>query len=130
MKHVILDTDIGGDPDDAFALLFALASPEIQIDLVVTSDEHHGHRSAFANKIMQLLQKKVPVMQGIDLGHADCCMVDNLPIGVPPKGDFLATSIELLQKYDEIYYVCVGPQSNLAALLKNAPSELHEKLIV
>jgi hypothetical protein len=50
VKHVILDTDIGGDPDDAFALLLGLNSPEINIDLIVTSDEHKGHRAEFARK--------------------------------------------------------------------------------
>lgn len=57
VNHVILDTDIGGDPDDTFALLLALNSPEISLDLIVTSDEHRGHREAFANELLKKIRK-------------------------------------------------------------------------
>lgn len=41
---IVIDTDIGGDPDDAVAL--AVAARQVpQLVPVVTSDEHEGQRS-------------------------------------------------------------------------------------
>ena len=37
VRDVILDTDIGDDIDDAFALALLLSSPELRVDLVATS---------------------------------------------------------------------------------------------
>lgn len=40
--RVILDTDIGGDPDDTTALLHAVASPAVELTGMLTTDEHGG----------------------------------------------------------------------------------------
>ena len=78
-KRVILDTDIGGDPDDAFALLFALNSPELTLDLVVTNDENEGNRARFAKEWMMMMQCwYVPVVAGVDLGNTRYCLTNNL----------------------------------------------------
>ena len=39
MKKMIIDTDIGFDPDDLFTLLLAFNSPEVEIALITTADE-------------------------------------------------------------------------------------------
>src|SRR3989344_5301588 len=67
---VILDTDIGYDPDDLFALLLLLNSPELRLDLVVTGDEVGGKRAAFARKVLdQCGRQDLKVVQGEDLGN-------------------------------------------------------------
>lgn len=51
---LILDTDIGGDPDDAIAVaLAARRFPERA--LVITTDEHRGGRARFARQFLDLL---------------------------------------------------------------------------
>ena len=40
----ILDTDIGYDPDDLFALILLLKSKELKLDLIVTGDDKYGKR--------------------------------------------------------------------------------------
>jgi len=67
---VILDTDIGFDPDDLFALLLLLNSPELKIDLIVTGDEVEGKRAVFTKKILdQCGRQDIKVVQGEDLGN-------------------------------------------------------------
>jgi len=120
MKHVILDTDIGGDPDDTFALLLCLASPEISLDLVVTSDEHKGHRAAFAKKLLAVLGKDILVVAGADLGNDRCCVVDNMVEAMAPM-DYVAAIKTVVEKNEITDYLCISPQSNLAAFLQHHP---------
>ena len=127
VKHVILDTDIGGDPDDILALLFGLNSTEIKMDMIVTSDEHLGHRAEFTRKILENLGINVPVMQGEDLGNTRCCVVDDLVTSSEGKPNYLQAMKNLVQKNTKTYYVCISPQTNLAKFLEYAP-ELTSKL--
>ncbi len=129
VKHVILDTDIGGDPDDVFALSYGLNSPEIKIDLIVTSDEHKGHRSEFAREFLKMLKVDIPVVKGNDLGNSKCCVVCDLVKDETYPSDYLSKIREVVQVNPKTYYVCISPQTNLAAFLENSP-ELTSKLEV
>lgn len=73
----ILDTDIGYDPDDLFALLLCLKSPELKLDLIVTGDEVKGKRAQFTKLILEELGAIIPVVQGEDRGN-DFFVVDEL----------------------------------------------------
>jgi len=129
IKHVILDTDIGGDPDDVLALLFGLYSPEIQIDLIVTSDEHKGHRAEFARQILMKLGKVVPVIKGSDLGNNRCCVICDLVEVDVSTSNYLPAVRQVIQNNLKTYYICIGPQTNLATFIEFAP-ELVSKLEV
>jgi|HigsolmetaGSP12D_1036236.scaffolds.fasta_scaffold00104_29 purine nucleosidase len=65
--RVIIDTDIGGDPDDAVAIAFALASPEISIEGITTvyaDVEYHARRAA---KLMELAGgPRCPIYNGLN----------------------------------------------------------------
>ena len=128
VKHIILDTDIGYDPDDAFALLLALCSEEILLDLVVTSDEHLGHKAAFARMLLQSMKKDIPVIKGSDLGNANCVVCDFVS-GVVRKGNVLSTIKNIVENNSRTYYVCIGPQTNLTTFLECVP-ELKSKMDV
>ena len=69
MKRVVLNTDIFGDPDDIYALLFLLASPEIKIEMIITSDEKGCGRAKATKQLLSDLGKDIPVYCGEDLGH-------------------------------------------------------------
>lgn len=47
-KQVVIDTDIGDYIDDAFALSFALNSPEIEIKAIFTNNRHEKIRAQIA----------------------------------------------------------------------------------
>jgi inosine-uridine nucleoside N-ribohydrolase len=129
VKHVILDTDIGGDPDDAFALLLGMNSPEINIDMIVTSDEHRGHRAEFARKFLERSKVDIPVVKGNDLGNSKCCVVCDLVKDETSSPVYLPKIREIVQNNPKTYYVCISPQTNLASFLDYAP-DLIPKLEV
>ena len=61
---VILDTDIGGDIDDALALVYAVKHPKIEV-LGVTTVMDGSYRAAMALKLLELLGRDdVPVFRG------------------------------------------------------------------
>ena len=129
MKHIILDTDLGGDPDDIFTLLLALNSPELNVDLVVTNDEHNGDRVRFTKKIFHLLGKEVPIVAGTDLGNKKCFVVDDLIENKdqPVNNHFLEEIKNIVENNEITHYVCIGPQSNLSKFIKEYP-ELKDKV--
>lgn len=62
---IVIDTDIGADPDDAFALALALASPEFQVLGVTVVDGDVGLRSRMAARLLGLAGRAdVPVIPG------------------------------------------------------------------
>ncbi len=62
---VILDTDIGGDIDDAFALALALASPEIDLRAVTTVSADAYTRALLACRLLHAAGRDdVPVAAG------------------------------------------------------------------
>lgn len=132
MKNgIILDTDIGYDPDDMFALLLLLRSPELGIDLIVTGDEVGGKRAAFTRKVLdQYGRQDIRVVQGEDLGNRDF-VVDELVQDFPYSADtnYLDAMKEVLDISDRVVYIGIQGFTNLANLLKRFP-EIREKLIV
>ncbi len=89
MIRLILDTDIGDDVDDAFALAYAVRHPEIELLAVTTVFGDVRWRSALALRLLdELGAAHVPVASG----HAG-------PPGRPPvaepsllSGDVLVVS--------------------------------------
>lgn len=127
-KHVILDTDIGGDPDDAVALLLGLNSPEIKIDLIITSDEHKGHRAIFAEKILAGLDRQITVARGIDINNSKYCMVCDIAAEEARCMEYIKAAETVIANNTKTYYACIGPQSNLASLIGHLPRKLRSKL--
>lgn len=129
MKHIILDTDLGGDPDDLFTLIFALNSPELNIDLIVTNDEHKGDRVRFTKKFFQIFAKEAPIVAGLDKGYDKCFVVGDMikETNFEVQTNFVEQIKEVVEKNDLTYYVCIGPQSNLAKFIQTHP-ELQNKV--
>jgi pyrimidine-specific ribonucleoside hydrolase len=128
---MIIDTDAGGDPDDAIALIVAAAEPTLA--LVVTSDELGGERARFVRHLLDLLGRpEVPVVAGDDLGNTRLNCVDGLtPPEVPSQPtDVLAAVTEVCSSTeDPVRWVGIGTASNLAMSLIACP-ELGKRLAV
>ncbi len=70
MTPVILDTDIGTDIDDTWALAMLLRSPELDLKAVVTSHGDTGYRARLVAKMLDLAGRSdVPVGEGTGDGH-------------------------------------------------------------
>jgi inosine-uridine nucleoside N-ribohydrolase len=66
---VILDTDIGGDIDDTWALAHLLRSPELDLKLVLTSTGEARYRAAITAKVLEVAGRTdVAVGLGKDYG--------------------------------------------------------------
>lgn len=137
-KRVILDTDIGDDIDDAFALALAIASPELELLGVTTVHGPVEKRARIARKLLESAGAgEIPVYPGF----AGCGSPDHEPnqapwapaTGLQPPAqaavDYLVQAIE--DSPGEITLITIGPLSNVAQALEVQPAIAeHLKQIV
>lgn len=65
LLHV--DTDFGGDPDDACALAMLLGRPDVELVGVTTSLEHGGSRAGCVARVLEMAGRSdVPIASGSD----------------------------------------------------------------
>jgi pyrimidine-specific ribonucleoside hydrolase len=129
---LIIDTDIGGDADDAVAL--AVAARHVpDLALVITTDERGGDRARFARHFLDHLGRPdMPVVAGADLGYTRYFCVDGLfPTGTPRQPDDVVTAVAGVagRTGGPVRWVGMGPLSNLATVLEHRP-DLSERLVV
>ncbi|MER7452978.1 nucleoside hydrolase [Nocardia beijingensis] len=128
---LILDTDIGGEPDDALALAVAAGVPALS--LVITSDEHGDRRARLARCLLDLMGRgDVPVVAGADLGNDHSWTVEGMvPDRIGPQPRDVGTAVtRVLERSDgRVGWVGVGPMSNLARLLRENPG-IGDRLVV
>lgn len=66
MERLIIDTDIGTYYDDAFAVLFAVQSPEVKVEAVTTVYGDVDLRARIACKVLEVAgHSEVPVAAGV-----------------------------------------------------------------
>ncbi|MGW0252106.1 nucleoside hydrolase [Nocardia goodfellowii] len=129
---VIIDTDVGGDPDDAIALICAaIAVPELA--LVITSDEYRGERSRLARYLLDLVGRRdVPVVSGAQLSDTRYWIGDGLvPEEIPAQPRTVTRSVNEIcaATTGPIRWVGMGPLTNLAHLVAANP-ELADRLVI
>ncbi|MET9273161.1 nucleoside hydrolase [Kribbella sp. NPDC003557] len=129
---MIVDTDAGGDPDDAVALV-AAARLVPELALVVTSDEYGGERARFVRWLLDLVGRPdVRVVAGSDLGNRRGWVVGGMcPADVPQQeSDVVAAVSEVCAATEgRLRWVGIGPLSNLATLQREQP-ELVARMAV
>jgi inosine-uridine nucleoside N-ribohydrolase len=130
---LIVDTDVGGDPDDTIALSIA-ARKLPQLALVTTVDEvRAGVRARFARQLLDLLgAKQVEVVSGARAqGNSFCCIDALLPAEVPELSTDVVSAVRAVaaSTAGPIRWLGIGPMSNLASVLEQAP-ELSPRLRV
>lgn len=66
MEDVLIDTDIGDDIDDAFAIAFALHSPELNVKAITTVFGNVEARTKLALKLLKVFGREdIPVATGV-----------------------------------------------------------------
>ena len=133
---VHLDTDIGGDTDDLFALAMLLRSSGVEIAGISTSTEIDGKRAAMVRYVMRLADNNtIPVAAGAEgkLGPAPWPMVPELPAerlfwpdGLDPVQGRPGEVIDLLDANIArgATVIAIGPLTNLAAYEAISPGRL------
>jgi purine nucleosidase len=122
-SKIILDTDIGDDIDDAFALALALRSPEFKIIGITTS---WGDTALRAKLVTRLLKEagsdSIPVLPGIPTqSHANFTQRDWAIEGEPAKAhtDAVEFLLEQAKKSPgEITLIAIGPLTNIGAAIE------------
>ncbi len=68
-QKIIIDTDVGGDIDDVWALCLALASPELDVRLISVSEGDTDYKARLARAILDACGRPdIPVAKGYDYG--------------------------------------------------------------
>jgi len=135
---VIIDTDIGDDIDDAFAIGLALQSPEVKILGIETAWGNTPLRARLATRFLRETgHAEIPVAVGIEkypskgtLTFSQSKYAEREPEGKWPAAvDFL---LEEIRKHPgEITLIAIGPETNLgAAIAKDAETFRKLKRVV
>jgi inosine-uridine nucleoside N-ribohydrolase len=119
-KHIIIDTDIGFDPDDFVALLLILANKKVKVDLIVTNQEIGGQRAAFIRRVLRCSNKThIPVVKGKETNNPYFLMSNMVKKQPEKKRDYSNQINEVLNRNNHTYYLCLGALTNIAEYLKN-----------
>jgi len=127
-KHpVILDTDLGTDIDDSWALAMLLNSPELDLQLITTATGDTQYRAVLAERLLEAAGRTdIPIAagrptSGLELGLWD--YVKNDPrLGRKKYPDAVAAIIDVVNRSSEpVTLISIAPLPNLGDLLKQAP---------
>jgi purine nucleosidase len=131
-EKIIIDTDIGDDIDDAFAVALALHSPELQILGVTTTFRDTETRAKIADRLLgELGREDIPVAAGVATPYDKPMSQQRYAEG----GHFAKAShrnavdfiVEQIRRYpNEITLVAIGPLMNVGALLDKDPAAFHQ----
>jgi inosine-uridine nucleoside N-ribohydrolase len=122
-ERIIIDTDIGGDIDDAFAVALALKSPELEVLGFTTNTGDTLIKARILDRMLgEAGLRRIPVAVGVprrlDLQITQRQYAQSSPFPPrdhPPAVDFLLE--EIRRRPGQITLVTMGPLTNLAALI-------------
>ncbi len=127
---VILDTDIGSDIDDTWALVMMLNSPELDIKLVVSDTGDTHYRAKLIAKLLETAGRTdIPVGVGISFSNEgpyrqgpwiEDYELKDYPGKVHEDG-VQALIDTIMNSESPITLVCIGPVPNIAEALKREP---------
>jgi inosine-uridine nucleoside N-ribohydrolase len=126
---VILDTDIGDDIDDTWALALILKSPELDLRLVVSDNGNAVYRARLIAKMLQAAGRTdVAVGVGLkaeDKGGRQAQWVEGYDLKSYPgkvHQDGVQAIIDTIMNSPEpVTLIAIGPVQNLAAALEREP---------
>jgi purine nucleosidase len=125
---MVLDTDIGTDIDDAFALALVLKSPELDLRAVTTVSGDTQARARLAAKMLWVAGRRdVPVAAGVPGSHLNIAQTRWAEGFSSPKllneSAIALIKMEIDRAHGRLVIVAIGPLTNVAALLKQYPGE-------
>lgn len=139
---IILDTDIGYDPDDLFALLFL--QKLVEPLLIITANEHEEKRYRFLRQVLNLsgnhVSDKMVTAAGLSLGlgnskfTVDELLTEEIFINLHHGDSFTSQMYSLIKHYElhyneQITYIGIGGFTNLAKFIDEYPIEAKQMKI-
>ncbi len=139
MIKVLIDTDIGDDIDDAFALALACLEPQIDLLAVTTVFKNTALRTKQTKQLLAALGKDIPVYTGEstpyhgsvipfvkdsgDFRTLRPCQYDESMAPYTSDGDAVEALIRLSYEHaGELVVVPIGPLTNIAKAIEKDPN--------
>jgi inosine-uridine nucleoside N-ribohydrolase len=126
----VIDTDIGDDIDDAFALALALRSPELKLLGVTTAYGDTALRARLVDRFLGAVgRSEIPVANGVSTPHTNvftqAAYAQQQPVHKGPEGvEFLLRQIS---KYPgQITLIAIGPLFNIQAAIERDPATFRK----
>ena len=135
-EKIIIDTDIGDDVDDAFALALAVKSPELQVLGVTTTFGDTEARAQIADRFLgEVGRAEIPVLAGKATETKNPMSqrrYGESHFAKASHGDAVEFLLEQIQKYPgAITLIAIGPLMNVgAAIDKDAATFRKLKRVV
>src|SRR3984957_6798397 len=133
-EKIIIDTDIGTDIDDAFAVALALRSPEFDILGIATASGDTEARAKILDRMLgEVGRQEIPVAAGIQTPLPAGETVNQKAYG--EKGHFsrpihakaIDFILDQIRRYPgEITLVAIGPLSNVGGLIDKSPETFRK----
>jgi inosine-uridine nucleoside N-ribohydrolase len=128
---VILDTDIGGDIDDTWALAMLLRCPELDVKLVLTDTGDTVYRARLTAKLLQVAGRTdIPVGVGLKQKsdgprERQKAWINDYELTQYPgkvHDDGVQALIDLIMASPEpVTLICIGPSPNIGEALRREP---------
>lgn len=131
MIKILLDTDIGGDIDDAVCLAYLLREPQCELLGITTVCGEPEKRAAVADAICRASGKLIPIVAGLD------STLQPIPLYPTPDGaealkiwphdtyekaDAPSFLYQKIKEYPhEVVLIGIGNMTNIATLFTNYP---------
>jgi purine nucleosidase len=123
---IIIDTDVGADPDDALALILALASPEVDVRGVTIVSGDVRWRARIATRLLGMAGRSdIPVFLGRGVPHqmsgAEGKGLLDLPYDGPEARVQTPSAVNWLlaeSRRGPFHLVAIGPLTNLATAIE------------
>jgi purine nucleosidase len=129
-SKIIIDTDIGDDIDDAFALDLALTSPELNILGISAAWGDTSLRARMLDRMMcELGRTSIPIQTGAATkSNATFSQAPWAKEGIErPHADAVSFLLEQINRYPgEITLVALGPLTNVGAAIDRDPVTFHK----
>ncbi len=131
-QKIIIDTDIGDDIDDAFALALALRSPELQIVGITTTFGDTATRAKLLDRFLgEVGRQDIPVAVGAPTEPKTPLTQRRYAEGGhfaksqhPAAVDFLLEQIR--RQPEEITLIAIGPLMNVGAAIDKDPTTFRK----
>jgi purine nucleosidase len=130
-RKIIIDTDIGDDIDDAFAVALALPTQELEILGITTAWGDTKLRAQLVDRLLEETgHRDIPVAEGITTKSAIAFTQAKWAeawSNVRPHPAAVDFILQQLRKYPgEVTLICIGPLTNIGAAIERDPHTFHE----
>lgn len=138
-ERIHLDTDFGGDPDDACALAMLLGWPGVEITGITTSIDPGGRRAGYLAHYLDLAGRTdIPIAAGAEVSLSTLLLADPYtderfwPAGIAARPSPPGAAIDLLSHSIDAgaSVISIGPFTNLALLEVARPGSLAQTPVV